>query len=53
MRGLPRPPRNVFVTHGEPAASDTLRQRIERELGWGAIVPEHGATHDLTTGEVV
>jgi len=26
---------------GEPGASDALRQRIEHELGWSAIVPEH------------
>jgi metallo-beta-lactamase family protein len=25
-------------------ASDALRQRIERELGWRALVPEHGST---------
>jgi metallo-beta-lactamase family protein len=51
MRGLPHPLRSVFVTHGEPGASDTLRRRIERELGWSAIVPEHGATHDLAAGD--
>ncbi|HXV23180.1 MAG TPA: MBL fold metallo-hydrolase [Alphaproteobacteria bacterium] len=35
------PPRMTFVTHGEPAASDALRHRIEEELGWACIVPEH------------
>jgi metallo-beta-lactamase family protein len=32
------------VVHGDMAASETLRQRIEHELKWRAIVPEHGAT---------
>jgi metallo-beta-lactamase family protein len=32
----------VYVTHGEPAASDALRQRIERELRWDACVPRLG-----------
>ena len=41
MRNAPQPPRRVFVTHGEPLASDTLRARIERELGWRASVPEY------------
>ncbi|WP_407361174.1 MBL fold metallo-hydrolase RNA specificity domain-containing protein [Microbacterium sp. LBN7] len=41
MRKAPRPPAAVYVTHGEPAAADTLRLRIERELGWPARVPEH------------
>jgi Cft2 family RNA processing exonuclease len=38
---LRRAPRATFVTHGEPAASDTLRHRIEEELGWHCIVPEY------------
>ena len=41
MRSTPHPPRQVFVTHGEPSASDTLRARITHELGWPARVPEH------------
>lgn len=49
MRGLPSRPRGVFVTHGEPVASDALRMRIEHELGWSALVPEHRSTHDLST----
>jgi len=53
MRGLPESPRAAFVTHGEPGASDALRQRIERDLGWPAIVPEHGSTHDLSSGVAV
>jgi metallo-beta-lactamase family protein len=52
MRGFPQPPRSVFITHGEPGASDALRQRIEHDLGWSAIVPEHGAAHDLVAGAV-
>nr|AGC71744.1 metallo-beta-lactamase family protein, RNA-specific [uncultured bacterium A1Q1_fos_504] len=35
-----RPPRQVFITHGEPAAADALRQRISERLGWHCTVPE-------------
>lgn len=38
---LPRPPRHVYVTHGEPQAADALRQAIEERLGWPASVPEY------------
>jgi metallo-beta-lactamase family protein len=41
LRGFKRPPRLTFVTHGEPTASDALRQRIEEELGWSCVVPEN------------
>ena len=41
LRQLPAAPRQVFVTHGEPLASDALRQRIEADLGWQVSVPEY------------
>lgn len=41
MRATASPPQATYVTHGEPAAADTLRSRIKRELGWNAWVPEH------------
>ncbi len=44
LRALPQPPHRVFVTHGDLGASDALRQRIEREQGWRALVPEHQST---------
>ncbi|WP_084965951.1 MBL fold metallo-hydrolase RNA specificity domain-containing protein [Thermoactinospora rubra] len=34
-----RPPEVVYVVHGEPDASESLRDRIQRELGWLAVVP--------------
>lgn len=39
-----RPPRSVFVVHGDPDASDALRLRIKEKLGFDASVPEHGQT---------
>lgn len=41
LAGFARPPRRTFVVHGEPDASDALRQRIERELGWAVTMPEY------------
>jgi metallo-beta-lactamase family protein len=40
LKRAPRAPKQVFVTHGEPLASDTLRRKIVEELGWAATVPE-------------
>ncbi|WP_442964078.1 hypothetical protein [Pseudomonas sp. FW305-33] len=35
----------MFVTHGEPAAADALRQHLRRELAIGEVtVAEHGET---------
>jgi metallo-beta-lactamase family protein len=35
------PPRQTFVTHGEPKAADALRHRIEENLGCRATVPDY------------
>jgi metallo-beta-lactamase family protein len=47
MRALQPAPRRTFVTHGEPAAADALRQKIERELGWPCEVPYYLEAVDL------
>ena len=44
---LPEPPACTFVTHGEPAAADALRVRIEATLGWNCRIPAHGEAFDL------
>ena len=33
-------PRRVFVTHGEPNASDSFRRRLVESLGWDATTPD-------------
>jgi metallo-beta-lactamase family protein len=38
----------TFVTHGEPAASDALRHRIEEELHGPCLVPYQGQQVDLS-----
>jgi metallo-beta-lactamase family protein len=41
LRGFTRPPRQVFLTHGEPVAADALRHRIEEQLRWPCRVPDY------------
>ncbi len=42
-----RIPRTTFITHGEPAAADALRLRIENELKWNTRVPDYLETVSL------
>jgi metallo-beta-lactamase family protein len=44
LRGFKRPPRRTFVTHGEPAAADEMRRRIEETLRWKVTLPDYGET---------
>ncbi len=42
LRRAPEAPQTCYVVHGEPHASEALRDRLARELGWTAVVPEYG-----------
>lgn len=47
LKGFKKPPRKTFIIHGEPAASDSLRLKIQDQLGWQTHVPEHLEQADL------
>jgi metallo-beta-lactamase family protein len=47
LGALPAPPRHVYVTHGDPAAADSLRQAIEEQLKWPGSVPEYQESVDV------
>lgn len=47
LRTAQAPPRGVYLNHGEPAAADALRLRIERDLGWMTTVPRLGQRVEL------
>ena len=51
LSNFERPPRQTFIVHGEPAASEALRQRIAAELGWTCSVPRMGESLDLGGSE--
>ncbi|HZW11945.1 MAG TPA: MBL fold metallo-hydrolase [Noviherbaspirillum sp.] len=41
------PPRQTFITHGEPDAADALRRRIEETMKWHCTVPEYMESVEL------
>ena len=41
LRQVPAAPAQTFVVHGEPDAADSLRARIQNQLGWAVRVPQH------------
>lgn len=40
-------PKQVFITHGESEASSALKTRIEKQLGWPCVIPEHRQSFTL------
>lgn len=47
LSGCGTPPRRTFVVHGEPQASDAMRQHIERQLEWPVTMPEYRQSYAL------
>jgi len=47
LSGFQRPPRRVFIVHGEAQASEALRSRIDHALGWAAVVPRQSQAFEL------
>jgi metallo-beta-lactamase family protein len=41
LHGFTRPPAMTYIVHGEPAAQEALKARIDKELGWPVHVPEY------------
>jgi metallo-beta-lactamase family protein len=41
-------PRKVFITHGEPEAAQSLKDKIEERYKWKCDVPEYLQTEQLT-----
>ena len=48
MKRFTKTPKRTFITHGEPAAADAMRLRIERELHWSCHVPDYLESIELT-----
>jgi metallo-beta-lactamase family protein len=48
LGGFPRPPALTCLVHGEPGPMDTLKARIEKELGWTVRTPEPMETVEIS-----
>jgi metallo-beta-lactamase family protein len=47
LGGIPAPPRQTYLTHGEPEASAALKAKIESTLKWKVALPRYLQTVDL------
>lgn len=42
LRGLPEPPKQVFLVHGEPAAARGMSEQFRVSFGWESTIPSLG-----------
>lgn len=47
LGGFRRPPKKVFLVHGEPQSAAALKQRIVEKFGWETEVPDYLEKHEL------
>jgi metallo-beta-lactamase family protein len=48
LGGIPSPPRQTYLTHGEPEASAALKAKIEATFKWKVALPQYLQTVDLS-----
>ena len=41
LRGCKQPPKNLFLTHGEEQAAQSLAQTVRNQMGWPVSVPNY------------
>lgn len=49
LKQIPKPPKRLFLTHGEDGPRGVLKSVIEKELGWNVALPKLNEIVDLTT----
>jgi metallo-beta-lactamase family protein len=47
LGGFKKAPRQTFLVHGEPEPMDTLKARIEKDLGWNVETPGHAESFEI------
>jgi metallo-beta-lactamase family protein len=48
LAGIPAPPRQLFLVHGEPAAAKSLESAVQSQLRWPVTVPNYLQKFELT-----
>jgi metallo-beta-lactamase family protein len=47
LRNFKKPPKTLFLNHGEPHQTEALRVKIQHELHWHVMVPKLAESFDL------
>ncbi|HCR5141884.1 TPA: MBL fold metallo-hydrolase, partial [Legionella pneumophila] len=47
LKHFARPPKKVFITHGELHSAQSLKERIEKQLGFSCTIPSYLQTEEL------
>lgn len=47
LKNFNRPPKKVFITHGESQSAQSLKTKVEEKFGWECIVPSYLQSENL------
>lgn len=47
LENFKKPPRKIFITHGELVAANGMKKRIEEKFGWDVVIPEYMQIEEL------
>jgi metallo-beta-lactamase family protein len=49
LKGIPAPPRQLFLVHGEPTAAQALESAVQSELHWPVTLPNYLQSFNLNS----
>jgi metallo-beta-lactamase family protein len=49
LAGMPAPPKQLFLVHGEPNAALALQKAVQFQFGWNVTLPSYLQSVELTT----
>ena len=47
LSGIPAPPKQLYLVHGEPAAAAALQAAVQSQFHWPALVAQYKQAVDL------
>lgn len=47
LEKITKPPKKIFITHGELGASEALKEKIQKKFGWTVTIPSYLDSEEL------
>lgn len=47
LKNFKRPPKKLFITHGDSSSAKSFKEKVEKQFGWSCVVPSYMYTENL------
>ena len=47
LKHFKKPPKKLFITHGDLNSTESFKEKVEKEFGWQCVIPSYMQTENL------